>query len=374
MSTILYVLLAILLLGILIAIHELGHYATARLTGIPVREFAIGMGPKLWSRTSKKTGIVYSLRAIPMGGFCAFFGEDDPDKNVHNDSRALSNQKLWKRMLMTLMGPMMNFVLAFVVLLMFYWIGGIYAAQPGTDYQPAVSSVVTNGRADASGIRAGDFIAEINGVSTSIAQEDAVSAAFDRDAAVFSSSINGWKAGDAPLVFTVRRGEEILHLEVEPAYDEAAGRNMIGITYTYNALETQHVGLTFGQSAAMSWEQFKYYSTAIFDAVIGLFKGENLDQVAGPIGTVSIISQEVRDNGFEAFIGLLALISVNLGIMNLLPIPGLDGSRIVFMIIEAIRRKPIPPEKEAIVHLVGFVLIFGLMIFISIRDIGNLFR
>ena len=149
---------------------------------------------------------------------------------------------------------------------------------------------------------------------------------------------------------------------------------MIGVSYGYVALEYEHVSFTFSQSIELAWDNFTYYSTAIFDAVIGLFKGQNLDQVSGPIGTISVISQQVRDYGFEAFIGLLAMISVNLGIMNLLPIPGLDGSRLVFMLIEAIRGKPIPPEKEAVVHLVGFVLIFGLMIFISVRDIGNLFH
>ena len=373
MSTILYILVAILLLGILIAIHELGHYVTARLTGIPVREFAIGMGPKLWTRTSQKTGIIYSLRAVPMGGFCAFFGEDDPDKNVHNDPRALCKQKLWKRMLMTLMGPMMNFILAFVVLLLFIWIGGMNVAKPGSLYQPLISDVVTNGHADASGIRDGDYIAKINGVDTSITAEE-LDNANSLDTLLFSTSINTWKEGDPPLVFTITRGEETVTAEIEPYYDTEAKKNMIGVTYGYAALEYEHISFDFGESAELAWEEFKFYSTAIFDAVIGLFKGENLDQVAGPIGTVSIISQEVRDYGFEAFIGLLALISVNLGIMNLLPIPGLDGSRIVFMIIEAIRGKPIPPEKEAIVHLVGFALLFGFMIFISIQDIGRLFH
>ena len=112
MNTVLYILAAIVLLGILIAVHEGGHFVTARLTRIPVREYAIGMGPKILSRTSRKTGIVYSLRAVPMGGFCAFYGEDDPDEKAQNDPRAFSRQKLWKRILTVVMGPGMNFILA----------------------------------------------------------------------------------------------------------------------------------------------------------------------------------------------------------------------------------------------------------------------
>ena len=212
MSTFLYVLLAILLLGILIAIHEFGHFATARLTKIPVKEFAIGMGPKVFSRVSKKSGIRYSLRAIPMGGYCAFVGEDDPDKKSHNDPRAFSNQKLWKRMLTVLMGPGMNFILAFVVLFFYFWIGGMEAPKAGSLYQPYIGGVVTNGEADFSGIRAGDFIQSVNGVDISVTEEERWSDSFDTDAMLFSTSIRNWKDGDDPIRLTIRRGEEVLGL------------------------------------------------------------------------------------------------------------------------------------------------------------------
>lgn len=372
--TFVYILLAILLLSILIAIHEFGHYATARLTGIPVREFAIGMGPKLISHTSKKTGIDYSLRLIPMGGFCAFVGEDDVRQIEADDPRCWAKQKLWKRFLTVLMGPGMNFILAFVVLLMSYWIGGLDQPKQNSLWQPYISSVETGGQAEVAGICAGDYVTAVNGQDTALTREALNAEGFDVKDGALSVTIRAWEKGDEPITLTLSRGGEAVTAQVTPAYDKSAQEYRIGIGYGYLASEYEHLSLGFGESVTLAWDAFKYYSTAIFDAVIGLFRGQNLDQVSGPIGTVSVITEQVRDYGFEAFVSLLALISVNLGIMNLLPIPGLDGSRLVFMIIEAIRGKPVPPEKEAMVHLAGFVLIFGLMIFISVRDIQNLFH
>ena len=364
MTTFLYVLLAILLLGILIAIHEFGHYLTARLTGIPVTEFAIGMGPKLWSRTSKKTGIVYSLRAIPMGGFCAFVGEDDVQQVSKDDPRCWAKQKLWKRFLTVLMGPGMNFILAMVVLFFYMLIG----VKEIPTVQPVLDSIVENSAAAQAGLQAGDLVEAVNG------EDIRVTSMFTPDYnKAFSDRIAAWKEGDDPLRITVTRDGEPLTVEVTPAFHEPERRYMIGITYRPAAAAVETRALSVGESFRYAGKYFGYYSTAIFDAVIGLFRGQNLDQVSGPVGTVKIISEEVRTYGFGAFIELLAVISVNLGIMNLLPIPGLDGSRLVFMVIEGIRGKPVPPEKEAIVHLVGMVLLFGLMIFLTFRDIRGFF-
>ncbi len=371
MSTILYVLLAILLLGILIAIHEFGHFATARLTKIPVREFAIGMGPKLWSRTGKKSGTVYSLRAVPMGGFCSFIGEDDVQQVSKDDPRCWAKQKLWRRFLVVLMGPGMNFVLAFVVLFFYMAIG----EKTVPTMRPVIGAVVEGSPAEEAGLLAGDNIVDINGVSTLVTSI----LPFEYTEPV-DRMIRGWRDGDAPLRVTVLRDDAQEELEITPRYYPDEKRNLIGISYGSDPVEIEERCLSIGESVSYAWRSFRYYSTAIFDAVIGLFKGQNLDQVSGPVGAVAGITdmvksaQEEWNGGFSVFVELLALISVNLGIMNLLPIPGLDGSRLVFMIIEGIRGKPVPPEKEAMVHLVGIAVLFALMIFLTFRDVSALFR
>ncbi|MBQ6173381.1 MAG: site-2 protease family protein [Clostridia bacterium] len=365
MSTVLYVLAAILLLSILIAVHEGGHFLAARLTGIPVREYAIGMGPKIFSRTSKKSGIVFSLRAVPMGGFCAFYGEDDPDAKAQDDPRAFSRQKLWKRIVTVLMGPGMNFILAFAVLLLSTWILGVSVPVREAGFEPLITDVAASGAAKEAGIRPGDFITAINGQAMLVYE--------DEERNPFSDAISGWKEGDAPLVLTVRRGRETADIAVTPHYVGETGRMMIDIGYGYYAVETKRAPVGIWDGVRVSWDDFTYFSGAIFNAVIGIFKGENLDQVSGPVGAVTQISEQVRQSGFDAFIQLLAFISVNLGIVNLLPIPALDGSRILFMLIEGVRGKPIPPEKEAVVHLAGMALLIVVFVILTVRDVGRLF-
>lgn len=357
--TLISILLAILLLAILIVVHEAGHFAAARLTGIEVREFSIGMGPKLYSRVGKKRGTVFSVRGIPLGGYCAFYGEDDPDKSAVEDPRAFANQKLWKRMVTIVMGPLMNFVLAFVVATLFYWIGGIPTA---TGIDPYIVEVMVAGPAYSAGLEAGDVVSEVNGVSV-----------LDGTLDSFLNAIDSWRDGDPPLQFTVLRGEETLSLEMTPVYDEDEKKMRVGITVG-GRYRVSDVPVSLGTAIQTSAELCVESSGAILTALKDLVTtGEGLDQTAGPIGIVSLVSEEVRESGFSAWVQLLVLISINLGLMNLLPIPGLDGSRLVFGLIELTRGKPVPPEKEAVVHLIGFVLLFGLMLFFTFKDIMRLF-
>ncbi len=357
MNTVLYILAAIVLLGILIAVHEGGHFVTARLTRIPVREYAIGMGPKILSRTSRKTGIVYSLRAVPMGGFCAFYGEDDPDEKAQNDPRAFSRQKLWKRILTVVMGPGMNFILALAVLFAWYWIGGI---EQITDYDVKIVSVAEDTPAAEAGFRPDDLVIAVDGET--VTGEDTVIALTNR-----------WKEGDGPIAYTVRRGDETLVLSAAPRYDEQSKHWLIGITMSRANIVTEHRTLTGGEAFTQAFEDCVLVGGAIFRAIGDLFRGRGWEDVAGPVGTLAIITGQVRDFGFDGFLNLLVIISVNLGVMNLLPIPGLDGARIIFMIVEAIRGRPVPPEKEAVVHLIGMAVLFGLMIFLTVKDVGRFF-
>ena len=355
---ILYILAAILLLGILIMVHEFGHFFAARVTGIEVMEFAIGFGPKLWSRVGKK-GTKFSVRAIPLGGFCAFYGEDDAKGEHGDDPRAYNNQSVWKRMFSIVMGPMMNFVLAFMVVVGFYWISGI---PTKAGIEPMIVQVTGAGPAYDAGIRDGDVVVTINGENM-----------LDGTTDTLLNTIAGYREGDPAMAVVIRRGEELFETQLTPQYNEQDGRSLIGVTIGGRYL-TQMVPANLGEAIVAGADYCLYAGGMVFEALGGLFKGQGVDQVSGPVGTISIISQQVAQDGFQAFISLLVIISINLGIMNLLPVPGLDGSRFLFAVVEAIRGKAVPAEKEAIIHLCGYALLFGLMIFFTFKDILRLFQ
>ncbi len=355
-----YIIAAIALLAILIVVHEQGHFWAARATGIAVSEFSVGFGPKLLGWKSRKHGTAFSVRAVPMGGYCAFYGEDDVKGTSGNDPRAFPKQKLWKRMVTILMGPGMNFLLAFVVAMLFYWIGGVTVA---TGIDPYIADVTAAGPAYTAGLQAGDIVEKING-------EDMLDGTTD----TLLNRISSWKEEEGPMTLTVRRGQETLEISLTPAWNPEENRMLIGVMVggRYRT-ETRPVGF-FG-AVANAWDLCVSASGAILKSLKNLVTtGEGLDQTAGPVGIVSMVSTEVKEGGFSAFVQLLALISINLGLMNLLPIPGLDGSRLLFGLLEGIRRKPVAPEMEARVHLAGMVFLFAVLIFFTYKDILRLFR
>ena len=358
-----YILLAILLLAILIVVHEFGHFMAARLMKIDVREFSVGFGTKLLGWKSRKHETVFSVRAIPLGGYCSFYGEDDTKGTAKDDPRNFANHNIWKRMFVILMGPVMNFVLAFVVAVGFYWCAGNVVPTEKEEYDPFISQVLAGSAADRAGLKGGDVVSEINGENM-----------LDGTMETLLNTISGWKEGDDPLRMTVQRGEETMELNVTPQWNEEAGKMQIGVYINgYRRTEVKPVG--FFEGFGCAWNLCVTEGGAILRALKNLVTtGEGLDQTAGPVGIVSMVSESVREYGITAFIELLIMISINLGLVNLLPIPGLDGSRLVFGLIELIRGKRVPPEKEAVVHLVGMVFLFGVMIFFTFRDVMRLFQ
>ena len=355
-----YIILALLLLAILITVHEFGHFLAARAMKIDVREFAVGMGPKIVGWKSRRYETDFSIRAIPLGGFCAFYGEDDATGASKDDPRAFPKQNVWKRLFVILMGPMMNFVLAFVVATVFFWVNGVSVA---TGVDPYIAEVMAAGPAYSAGMQPGDRVTEINGRNM-----------LDGTMETLLDTIGNWKEGDGPLKMTIRRGEETIETEMTPVWDEAEQKMRIGVTIG-GVYRTETQPVTFLGGFEHSWQWCVNASGAILGALKDLVTtGKGLDQTSGPVGIVSMVSAEVQEGGLSAFVQLLVLISINLGLMNLLPIPGLDGSRLVFGLVEVIRRKPVPPEKEAMVHLAGMVFLFGLMIFFTFKDIMRLFH
>ncbi len=351
--TILYVLLAILLLGILIMVHEFGHFAVARLCGIAVKEFSLGFGPVIWQHKSKKSDTTFSIRPIPMGGYCMFYGDtdDDPNDSTKDDPRNYNKAPVWKRMLSVLAGPGMNFVLAFVVAIALM---GVYGAVATT---PVVQEVEAGMPAAEAGLQAGDIFVRVNQTEVENGTVQDVSNAIGAD------------ASSAPVEITVLRDGQEQTFTVTPQYDSELERYRVGVTIAqgYEKMPASSI-------LPSAWSLCKQASVAIVESLGKLFTtGEGLNDAAGPVGVVSLVAQQTQQGGFEIYLYLLVILSINLGLMNLIPIPGLDGSRLIFMLIEAIRRKPVNQKIEAGVHLCGYVLLFGLMIFFTFKDVLRLF-
>lgn len=335
-----YVLLALLLLGVLIMAHEAGHFWAARAVGLDVQEFSMGMGPLLAKWKSKK-GTQFSLRLLPIGGFCQFFGEDQDDR----DPRAFNNQPVWKRAVTVISGPMMNFIVALLVIEFYLSAIGIVTSVP------RVGEVEAN--AAAAGLMAGDTLVLVNGHAGDI----------DETVAEIANS-NG-----EPVTLRIERGGEEIDLTVTPFYDEEVSRYRIGFSF---AQERVRVPLSQSvlYSVVYNAESVRLIGQTLKNLV---FKGEGVADVTGPVGTVYVIQEVTQQGGVDIYLELLALISVNLGVMNLLPIPGLDGSRLLFLLVEGVRRKPIRRELEGAIHGAGFVLLMGLMLVLTYKDIMQIF-
>ena len=363
--TVFYVLAALLLLGIMVMVHECGHFFAARLTGIPVKGFGIGFGPRLLSRKGKKHDTEYVWRLIPAGGYCSFYGEDDPDENKQDDPRALNNHAVWKRMLTIVMGPVMNFVLAFAVAVgVFMTVGEAVDVKYG---YVQIDSVVAGSAAEEGGMLPGDRIMMING-------EDMQGLSENGEQFKALALIDAYREGDAPLCMTVERNGEQLELYITPRMNAEEKRMMVGVSCMIEA-ENVMADCSFPRAVRLSAEYCVTTGTMILDALKGLVTtGEGLDQTGGPVRIIETITAATKEYGLLAYLEMLIAISVNLGLVNLLPIPGLDGSRIVFLAIEGVCRKPVPRKVEAYIHLAGYLLLFGVLIFFTYRDVLHLFR
>ncbi|MGM0652797.1 MAG: RIP metalloprotease RseP [Bacillota bacterium] len=326
---------SILIFGLLILVHELGHYFVARLTGIRVVELAIGFGPKLVGWT--KSGIDYSLRVVPLGGFCRMLGEN-PEEAEEPDS--FPRQSISKRAATLFAGSAMNLVLALVLFfIIFFFIVGVPDTETST-----IGYIVDDSPAEEVGIEAGDTIKSIDGNPVST---------WDEVLTTISAK------PEQEITLTVERDGLLTKFAVttELAPQPEGERGVIGIgpkIEMYSLIPALVVSL----------ERFGDILTALYQVVVGQAP---LD-VAGPVGIVHTIG-EVAQTGFVNLLVLTALISINLGIINLLPVPALDGGRLLFLLIEAVRGRPIEPEKEGLIHLIGFALLITLILLVTYQDV-----
>ena len=337
--TAIWVILAILMIGIMILVHELGHFVVGRLCGIGVEEFSIGFGPKIFGWRKKE--IDYSLRAIPLGGYVRFTGEDEDSA----DANAFNNHPVWKRFLTVVAGASMNFVLAFVAILLLFSLYGVIQV-------PEFSAVEPGSPAEMAGLMAGDRIVAVDGIEISYDQQG-----FNEMYELFSARTDG-----TPFQLTIERGGEEFDVSVSKAQTEEGAWQMgvlLGVTRR----------VSFPLAFEASCQAFVGMSGMLLDFLKNLvFRGEGVEQVLGTVGAIGQASQYIQQ-GFDMVLNVFASISLNLGIMNLLPLPALDGGRLVFLAIEGIFRKPVPRDKEGMVHAVGMILLFGLMIVLTYSDI-----
>lgn len=338
LNSVFYIFIAFLILMFMVTIHELGHYISGKALGFKINEFAIGMGPKIYSRTAK-SGEIFSIRALPLGGFCAFEGEE----NESPDSRAFNEQAPWKRLITLASGAVFNFVSAILIVIIAFSCFG--------DYLPVINTVYeTSPNYAEQKLQVGDVIVSIEGQELLLAMD-------------LSRYIA--KAPDNMTVTVKRNGELITIQNVKKGEYIVDGTTYFGwgVGLLTNTERTQY---SFGQAVMRSVPYCIRVGGYVLETLGGLLTGLiGLDQIGGPITTIDI-TRQVASSGIANILFLITLISVNLAVFNLLPVPALDGSKIIFVIIEWIRGKPINRKIEGYIHLVGIICLLLFAVFIDV--------
>ena len=383
MSTFITVLLTVLVFGMMIFVHELGHYLTARLFDVHILEFSIGMGPKLISRRSKKTGILYSLRILPIGGYVQMVGENGEDgmneaekekyfsenpalAEFENDPRALSKKPIWQRMIIIAAGGITNIVIG--LLLTFVMVGSMQALGGTT-----VGAFNENATSNQYGLEENDIIVKVNNTSVSTHMMLAYSVMY---------------YGDEPIDLTVIRGADIQYNEKGEMVNYTGGEKIVleDVVFPAEAMDeygnavygdmdfrVYPVEKNFFTVVSQSFEYGSMMIKTVWDGLFDLISGRyGIEAFSSPVGISSEIGSAAR-SGASSFLYIVVILSVNLGIINLLPIPALDGGHLLFYFIELIRRKPVGAKLRARLNAVFMMLIFGFAFFILFKDIVNIF-
>lgn len=354
--------LFIIIFGVVVIAHEFGHFLIAKANGIHVVEFAVGMGPDICS--FKKGGTKYSLKLFPIGGACMFEGEDGVVEKDEASGEmkepgpgSFLKAKVWSRIATVVAGPFFNFILAFIIAFIMVNMTGIIAIR-----DPIATQVSEGSGAEAAGLQDGDRIISINGDRIRLYQEISL---------YMQASYRG---GDVEVVYE-REGKRYT-VALTPQYDETYGYYLLGIS------NSDFVEPHGPETLKYAWYEMRYSVKATYKSLGMLFSGRVTRQdVAGPVGiAVNVVGatyEASKEYGWQSvllsMLNITLMLSVNLGILNLLPIPALDGGRLVFLLVEVIRGKPVPPEKEGMVHFIGLMFFMILMVFIFFNDLANIF-
>ena len=328
----------------MIFIHEAGHFVTARICGVGINEFAIGMGPKVYSKVSAKSNTRYSVRLFPIGGFVSMVGEDEDS----NEDNAFGKITVYKRMLIIIAGALMNILLGFLIMLI------IVSTSQSQFATNKVGRFEENAISSQCGLRIDDVIVKVGRVNIHTGYELAYEI---------------MNQGFEPIDLTViRNGEKVVLYDVIFSTFTQSGATFGNVDFASYGEEKTVVSVLKN-----AW--FRSISTIkmVWDSLVDLVTGRyGMNAVSGPVGITKELGDAAR-SGIQSLLYLCAVISINLGVVNLLPIPALDGGRFVFLLYEAFFRKPIKKEIEAYIHFIGIVLLFTLMIVIAFKDIWSIF-
>lgn len=341
MNIVLQIIYTVLVLGALIFIHELGHFLAARAVRIEILEFSLGMGPKLLQKISKKSGTAYTLRLLPIGGFVSMAGEDEESDSPNS----FDKKPVWARMLVTVAGVAMNLLLGFIITIFLVSFMPKLPSHTVAEFSEGAVSCQY-------GLEIGDEIIRINGMKVNSYSD--LSAAFTR---CYNT--------DTVDLEVLRDGEKIMLAGVKfPTFEAAENLSVIDFDFKVYA-EDKNAGTVLKNAFFQTGSFVKTVYGTLFDILTGRVSAQYL---SGPVGTSNVIAQAASTGAYTLFY-LVALISVNLAVVNILPLPALDGGRILFLLIELIRRKPVSKKIEAAIHFAGIILLFSLMILITFKDI-----
>lgn len=346
------VIIFFVIFGILVTSHEFGHFIIAKSGGIRVNEFFVGMGPTIWKK--KKGDTLYSIKLLPIGGACVFDGMDPVEEEKEGyDEHSFLNASVWRRIATLFAGPFANFIIAYILAV-------ILVSFSAWNF-PVINELTDDSAAQEAGMQPGDKIISVDGEKVYMAGEVTLISQF---------------AEGSPMDIVYERDGQIYETTLTPKYSEEAGRYYMGVYLG------QFGEIKGPQTLKYAWYEVRYYFKTTYRSLALLFKGKlSRDDVSGPVGMVKIVDdayQETKPYGISSVIltmlSLTVLLSVNLGVMNLLPLPALDGGRLVFQFIEVITGKKVPPEKEGFVHMIGMIALLGLMVFVLFNDITKFTR
>ena len=347
MNFILTLIILIIVLGLIVFIHELGHFLAAKSIKAYIHEFAVGMGPTIFSFKRKNDETKYSLRLLPLGGYNAFAAPGE--KGIKKD-RILDNKKYSQRLFVLIMGIIFNFILAIILL----FINGLIFGSPIT--KPYIGNVVKNSASYNAGLREDDLIISINGKKVNSFDDVLLETRFSDDVKTYQ--------------FLIERNEEEMLITVVPTYEEdEEGNSRPVFGFASSTKRENGIINAFKYAVTATYKNI----TSVFNILGKLITGKiGMNNLSGPIGVFSVIDN-IKSRGLESLIYLTAYLSINVGVINLLPIPVFDGGKILLLLIERIKKDRLNPKIETTLNMIGYILLMILIIYVTFNDILNLF-
>jgi len=349
------ILIFVVALSVLVLVHELGHFFAAKITGVRVEEFGLGLPPKIVGK--KKWGTIWSLNWLPIGGFCKLFGEDVNEKDAIKNKDSFVTKNPWQKGLIVLGGVLMNLVLAVVIFATVYTILGV----PKETDKVKIIGIAKNSPAEIAGLKEEDWIKSVGGVEIKKASE-------------LTAEIEKFKGKEINLLIDRQGQAQDLPVQVREKAPE--GEGLMGLVISNTEMQKIkwyefYKGIGAGFKEAYFWG--KIIGGGVYQMIAGLFTGNVPKDVTGPIGMYKATSSIRNSQGFLAMVHFFGVVSVNLAVVNVLPFPALDGGRIVFVVYELLTRKRANEKFEMIVNNVGMMILLGLILLVTVGDISRLF-